>query len=74
MALTPVISQIYGYTHAFILCGISLFIGIAGIILFYKKLEGLDTEVVKHPVNKTHTTYILAGGIAAFFNNSEYSS
>ena len=36
MALTPVISQIYGYTHAFILCSIGLFIRIAGFILFYK--------------------------------------
>ncbi|MDE4944961.1 MFS transporter, partial [Francisella tularensis subsp. holarctica] len=49
MALTPVISQIYGYTNAFILCGIGLFVGIVGFILFYKKLEGLDTEAGKHP-------------------------
>ncbi|ABO46579.1 oligopeptide:H+ symporter [Francisella tularensis] len=66
MALTPVISQIYGYTHAFILCGIGLFVGILGFILFYKKLEGLDTEAGKHPINKTHLTYIIAGVIAAF--------
>ncbi|MDE4980599.1 MFS transporter, partial [Francisella tularensis subsp. holarctica] len=44
MSLTPVISQIYGYTHAFFLCGIGLFVGILGFILFYKKLAGRDTE------------------------------
>ncbi|MDE4955346.1 MFS transporter, partial [Francisella tularensis subsp. holarctica] len=66
MALTPVISQIYGYSHAFILCGIGLFVGILGFILFYKNLEGLDTEAGKQPINKSHITYKIAGDIAAF--------
>ncbi|MDE5007125.1 MFS transporter, partial [Francisella tularensis subsp. holarctica] len=65
MALPPVISQSEGSTHAFILCGIGLFFGILGFILFYKKLEGLDTEAGTHPINKTHLTYNIAGVIAA---------
>ncbi|AIT09042.1 major facilitator transporter [Candidatus Francisella endociliophora] len=66
MALTPVISEAYGYTQAFVLCGVGLIVGIIGFILFYKKMDGLDTEAGRHPVNKTHAIYTLAGGIAAF--------
>lgn len=66
MALTPIISEAYGYTPAFILCGAGLFVGIAGFILFYNKMDGLDTEAGKHPINKTYAVYTLAGGLAAF--------
>ena len=46
------ITNLWIYSCFYILCGIGLFIRISGFILFYKKLEGLDTEVGKHPVNK----------------------
>ncbi|QIV94903.1 oligopeptide:H+ symporter [Allofrancisella frigidaquae] len=66
MALTPVISEIYGYTYAFVLCGFGLFIGLFGFLTFYSKMKDLDTDIGKQPVNKTHLIYILIGLIIAF--------
>ena len=66
MALTPVISQLYGYKQAFILCGVGLFVGLIGFLIFYKKMDNLDTEASKHPINKTYAIYTFIGAIAAF--------
>ncbi|AJC48863.1 MFS transporter [Allofrancisella guangzhouensis] len=66
MALTPVISEIYGYTYAFVLCGFGLFIGLLGFLVFYNKMKDLDTDIGKQSINKTHLIYILIGLITAF--------
>jgi POT family proton-dependent oligopeptide transporter len=66
MAMTPVISQAYGYKEAFILCGIGLFIGLAGFLLFYKKMAGLNTHAGEKPVNKTYLIYTIIGIICSF--------
>lgn len=66
MALTPIISEAYGYTEAFILCGVGLCVGLLGFLVFYNKMDYLDTEAGKHPINKTYAVYALCGIIASF--------
>lgn len=66
MALTPIISQVYGYTEAFIICGFGLFLGLFGFLLFYQKMENLDTEPGKNSIRKKALVYTLLGLIIAF--------
>ncbi|AFJ43014.1 oligopeptide:H+ symporter [Francisella orientalis] len=63
MALTPVISQTYGYVEAFVICGIGLFIGIVGFIMFYRQLENLGSEASKKPLNIANLAYVIVASI-----------
>ena len=67
MAITPIISETWGYTEAFILCGVGLMIGLFGFILFYKKMDGLDSDAGSNSLNKTYIFYAIASTIVAFF-------
>ena len=66
MAITPVISETWGYTQAFVFCGVGLLIGLFGFLFFYKKMDGLDTQAGDNVINKTYVVYAIAGTIAAF--------
>ena len=66
MAITPIISETWGYTQAFVFCGAGLLVGLFGFLFFYKKMDGLDTHAGSNELNKTYIVYAIAGTIAAF--------
>ncbi|MGQ4005979.1 oligopeptide:H+ symporter [Francisellaceae bacterium CB300] len=66
MAITPIISEAWGYTQAFVFCGAGLVVGLFGFLFFYKQMDGLDTDAGSNTLNKTYIAYAIAGTIAAF--------
>ncbi len=66
MALTPVISDAYGYQYGFLVCSLGLLAGLVSFFLLYSKMDSVYTEAGKNPLDIKKFLITIAVSFSAF--------
>jgi len=77
MALTPIIAANYGWTKAFWVCAIGLFLGLGNYFVCRRALDTVGTEVDQNALNLNRLALVVGGsllailGIAQLLNHTQ---
>lgn len=67
MAITPIIAEKYGWSHAYGFCSFGLLLGLGNYYFYRKALSHINTEVERGPMNWPRLTMVLLGSVISTF-------
>ncbi len=65
MSVTPIVAQKYGWTYAFGICAVGLFLGVCNYVMFRQMLANIGSEIDKAPFNYKRVGLISIVGLIA---------
>lgn len=65
LSLSPVVAEKYGYTAAFVICGLGLIASLASYFVFRKTIQGIGSQPDSVPMNKKYFAIVVGGTIVA---------